>query len=92
MRLTKEVMAIGMSKELARELADVNSDLTNRPLEAGEVLYTLHNIPMPVVLLARGFLSVVYVVHAADKLVMVTKMKMLDNHPFPSGFEDFLNG
>jgi hypothetical protein len=90
-KISEKVMAIGMGKELARVLSDLMLDLTDRPMEAGETIYHLRHIPMPVKVLAKEYLSVVFVVHDADQLVMVTKLKMLAGHPFPRGYEEYLN-
>ena len=89
--LQKKVLAMGLGQELGRVLSDILQDLTERPMEAGEVMYHLGHIPMPVKLLAREYLAVVFAVHEAGKKVMVTNMKMLDHHPFPQGYEEYLN-
>ena len=87
----KKVLAVGQGKELGRVLSEILQDLTERPMEVGEVMYHLGHIPMPVKLLAREYLAVVFAVHDAGKNVMVTNMKMLDHHPFPQGYEEYLN-
>lgn len=90
-RLKNEVRAIGKGKELGRVLTSLLLDLRQRPLEAGEVMYHLKHIPMPVISFAKEYLGVVYAVHEDSKQVMVTKLKMMERHPFPSGFEKYLN-
>jgi hypothetical protein len=90
-KLKDRVKPVGMGSELARVLNDLVMDLTQRPLDAGEIMYVLHHVQMPVKILAKKYLSVVFAVHESSKRVMVTKMKMLENHPFPPGFEKYLN-
>ncbi len=90
--LATKARSIGMSGELARALSALVDELEQRPLELGEIMYHLHHVPMPVKLGTKQYLSVVFVVHEPSKAVMVTKLTMLERHPFPSGYEEYLNG
>jgi hypothetical protein len=90
--LAAKARSIGMSAELARALSALVDELEQRPLEVGEIMYHLHHIAMPVKLRTKQYLSVVFVVHEASKAVMVTKLTMLERHPFPDGYEEYLNG
>jgi hypothetical protein len=89
--LTARVRSISMGKELARVLFKVVHDLTERPREIGETMYDLHQVHMPVKVHTVHYIGVVFAVHESSKSVMVTKMTMLENHPFPPGYEDTLN-
>jgi hypothetical protein len=91
LRLKAKVEFIGLGAELGHALAAIHQCLTEQPLELGEIQYTLKHHPLPVCLLVRGFLSVSYVVDVPGKKVMVAKMRMLQDHPFPIGFEKIVN-
>ena len=91
LRLKEKVKAAGRSKELGRILGNIQECLAERPLELGEIQYTLKHVQMPVCLLVREYLAVDYAVNAAGGKVFVTKLKMLEDHPFPAGFEKILN-
>lgn len=90
-RLKDKVRAIGRGKELARVLSGLLDDLTHRPNGAGELMYTLRHIPMPARAIAKEYLGVVYFVHELEKLVIVTKLSMAEEHPFPPGLERIVN-
>jgi hypothetical protein len=90
--LATKARSIGMGGELALALAGIVDDLEQRPLDVGETMYYLHHIPMPVRLHVKQYLSVVFAVHESSKAVMVTKLTMLEGHPFPRGYEEYLNG
>ncbi len=80
-----------MGKELARVLLKVVQTLTEGPLEVGETMYNLHHVVMPVKVHVVHYIGVVFAVHESSKNVFVTKLTMLENHPFPPGYEEDLN-
>jgi hypothetical protein len=91
-RLKDRVKAVGMGAELASVLSSLVNDLSEHPMDVGETMYDLHRVAMPVKVVAKDYLSAVFVVHEISQVVMVTRMRMLDGHPFPPGFEKNLNG
>jgi hypothetical protein len=89
--LAEKLRPSGQGKELGRVLAGIIEDLRYRPLEVGEIMYHLRHIPMPVKTMTKEYMAVVFAVHEAKKFVMVKKLTMLADHPFPDGTDRFLN-
>ena len=91
LRLQSAVTSVGLQAEFVEVLKAIHKRLEDSPLEWGEQQYTLRHVQLPICIIARRFLSVNYAVDVIQRNVMVTKMRMLDDHPFPAGFEKILN-
>ena len=90
-KLRDRVRGAGQGRQLGETLALIHQCLVDEPLGFGEIQYTVKNLGLAVCLLARNYLAVAYVVDTQNQTVSVTKLRMLSDHPFPRGFEAFLN-
>ena len=65
-------IGIGLGHELARVLTEIQERLAAQPLDAGELQYILPHVQLPVRLLVRGFLAVIFAVdEQSGKLTLV---------------------
>jgi len=74
-----------------QELAGLVQEISESPLELGEPKFDYKHVKMRSYLALRNFIAIQYAVNEEFQFVLVGKISLSGNHPYPAEFEKVLN-